>query len=274
MQDAVEKTPPTSPLASPEPWDLVADAYAAELVPQFELFATDALRIAALPAGGRVIDVATGPGTLAMLAAKTGATVSAIDFSPTMIANLNRRAVEAGTAIDARLGDGQALPFADDTYDGAFSMFGLMFFPDRAKGLQEMRRVLRPGGRAVVSSWAPFDRPFALVMESVRAMLPNLPFGEGKAPLGDPSAFADEMTAAGFREVRIESVSHSSTASSLSECWSMIQRTTAPIVLLRHKLGEQTWDKVARGVFERLQGALGEGAVTLTFNAYLGRGVK
>lgn len=274
MQDAVAKTPPTGPLATPQPWDLVADAYAAELVPQFELFANDALRLAALPAGARILDVATGPGTLALLAASTGATISAIDFSPTMIANLHRRARDAGATIDARLGDGQALPFADDIYDGAFSMFGLMFFPDRARGLQEMRRVLRPGGRAVVSSWAPFDGPFAMVMDSVRAMVPNLPFGEGKLPLGDPSAFAGEMTAAGFREVRIETASHAATAPSLSECWSMIQRTTAPIVLLRHKLGEEAWDKVARGVFERLQAALGEGPVTLTFNGYLGRGVK
>lgn len=54
MQDAVAKTPPAGPLATPEPWDLVADAYAVELVPQFELFANDALRLAALPAGARI----------------------------------------------------------------------------------------------------------------------------------------------------------------------------------------------------------------------------
>lgn len=275
MQDTVIKqTPPAGPLATPEPWNLVANAYAAELVPQFELFAHDALRLAALPTGSRIVDVASGPGTLALLAANSGAMVSAIDFSPTMIANLHQRAIQGDVAIDARLGDGQALPFKDNAYDGAFSMFGLMFFPDRARGLQELRRVLRPNGCAVVSSWAPFDGPFALVMESVRAMLPNLPFGQGRAPLGDPGEFAGEMRTAGFRDVVIDSVSHTWTAPSLSECWGMIQRTTAPIVLLRHKLGEQAWDEVARGVFERLRGTLGEGPVTLAFNAYLGRGVK
>ena len=125
-----------------------------------------------------------------------------------------------------------------------------------------------------MSSWAPFDGPFALVMESVRVMLPSLPFGQGKAPLGDPGEFAGEMSAAGFRDVAIDSVSHTWTAPSLSECWGMIQRTTAPIVLLRHKLGEQVWGEIARGVFERLRATLGDGSVTLTFKAYLGHGVK
>ncbi len=275
MQDVAPKqVPPAGPLATPEPWNLVADAYAAELVPQFERFAHDALRLAALPAGSHIVDVASGPGTLALIAARSGAIVSAIDFSPTMMANLHQRAIESGVTVDARLGDGQALPFKDNSYDAAFSMFGLMFFPDRARGLQELRRVLRPDACAVVSSWAPFDDAFALVMESIRSMLPNLPFAQGKAPLGDPGEFAGEMTAAGFRNVAIDSVGHDWTAPSLSEFWSMIQRTTAPIVLLRHKLGEQAWEEIARGVFERLRGSLGEGPVTLTFNAYLGRGLK
>ncbi len=90
---ADQGTPPASPLATPEPWSLVADAYTAELLPQFELFAADALQLATLPKSPRIVDVATGPGTLALIAAKDhGAHVSAIDFSPTMIANLQRRA--------------------------------------------------------------------------------------------------------------------------------------------------------------------------------------
>ncbi len=267
--------PGGSPLATVEPWNLVADAYTVELLPQFELFARDALRLALLPKSPRIVDVATGPGTLALMAATEGARVSAIDFSPVMIANLRRRAEEAGlNAVDARVGDGQALPFDNDAYDGAFSLFGLMFFPNRAAGFRELCRVLRPQGRVVVSSWAPLEGPFALVMDSIQAMLPGLPFGRGKAPLGDPEEFTREMTDAALREVAIHTITHSLTAPSLSEFWSLVQRTTAPVVLLRRKLGEERWAEVARGVFDRLRSTFGEGPIESLFTAYLGMGVK
>lgn len=135
-----------NPLASAGTWDLVADAYAADLLPWAEHFAREALRLAALPPEPHIVDVACGPGTLALLAAREGARVSAIDFSPQMIANLNRRAEEAGLSlVDARVGDGQNLPFDDKSFDGAFSIVGLVFFPDRDAGFRELYRVLKPG---------------------------------------------------------------------------------------------------------------------------------
>ncbi|MFZ5864090.1 MAG: class I SAM-dependent methyltransferase [Nitrospirota bacterium] len=270
------ESPLPSPLATPQPWSLVADAYTAELLSQFELFARDALRLAELPRSPRIVDVATGPGTLALIAAQDhGAQVSAIDFSPVMIEHLQRRAKQVRLAsIDVRVGDGQALPFADDAYDGAFSMFGLMFFPDRAAGFRELRRVLRPGRRAVVGSWAPLDGAFALVMDGIRAMLPDLPFGDGKGPLSDPEEFRAEMTAAGFRDATVHTVTHPFSIPSLTEFWGVVQRTTAPVVLLRRKLGEERWADVGRGVFDRLRSALGDGPVTVSGVARLGVGVK
>jgi ubiquinone/menaquinone biosynthesis C-methylase UbiE len=59
--------------------------------------------------------------------------------------------------IKTCLMDGQALEFGDNTFDFAYSIFGLMFFPDRLKGFREMHRTLRPGGRAAVTSWAPVE---------------------------------------------------------------------------------------------------------------------
>lgn len=267
--------PPANPLAVAEPWDLVADAYTADIVPQFELFAADAIRLALLPPSPRIVDVATGPGTLALVAAADGATVSALDFSPAMIANLERRAAALGiTTVQVVQGDGQALPFDSDSYDGAFSMFGLFFFPDRAAGFRELHRVIRPGCRAVASSWAPFRRPFGLVMDAVREFLPGLPFGDGKAPLGDPDEFAQEMTSAGFRDVQIHQITHTTVASSLQAFWKSAQQANAPLVLLQKKLGEQEWRSVSERVYNRLRDELGEGPTEVQFAAYLGVGVK
>lgn len=268
-------TPSANPLAVAEPWDLVADAYTLDIVPQFELFAADALRLAKLPPLPRIVDVATGPGTLALMAAANGATVSALDFSPVMIANLQRRSVELGiTTVEVVQGDGQDLPFDSDSYDAAFSMFGLIFFPDRAAGFRELHRVLRPDCRAVVSSWAPFRMPFSLMMDAIRELLPGLPFGQGKAPLGEPEEFVQEMRDAGFRDVHIHQITHIQTASSLGAFWKSAQRSNAPLVLLQNKLGEQEWNKVGEGVYHRLHDELGEGPTQLQFTAYLGVGTK
>lgn len=269
------EAPAPSPLATPEPWDLVADAYAAEVLPVFEPFSRDALKLADLPVSPRIVDVATGPGTLAILAAAGGAKVSAIDFSAPMITRLQQRLQEGGvTGIEAQVGDGQALLFETATYDGAFSMFGLMFFPDRAAGFRELFRVLRSRGRAVVGSWAPYRGPFLAVMDSLCAVLPDLPFKNGGWPLSDPDSLAREMRDAGFTNVTVHTITHSKTSSSSAELWATLQRSMAPIVLLRRRMGEERWSEIAGRIFARLWGELGDGPVEVPLTAYLGVGAK
>jgi len=266
--------PKQSPLASPEPWGLVADDYTLELLPMFELFSRDALALAPTPKGARLLDVAAGPGTLTLLAAESGASLSAIDFSPQMVANLKRRLEAARQGADVRLGDGQALPWGDAEFDAAFSMFGLMFFPDRARGFAELHRVLKPGGVAVVSSWAPFEGIFASIMSAMREVLPDIPFGAGKGPLGDPEEFARELSDAGFVDVSVTPRTHSLPADAPREVWASCQRTTAPIVLLKRRLGDAKWTEVTSGVVERLEAQYGTGPVDITTTAYLGHGRK
>ena len=271
MSDASTKpNDSTNPLATPEPWDLVAPDYAAEALPYFEVFSRAALRAAALPAGARVVDVAAGPGTLSLLAAAAGARVSAIDISERMLAALRDRAAAAGlaAALDVRQGDAQALPFESGAYDGAFSMFGLMFFPDRLAGLREMRRVLRPGGRAVVSSWVPFDGPFGELLKTAREFIPGLPLG-GKPALADPDEIRGELAAAGFGAVAVETVDHQLSVPSFDAFWDSMERTNAPLVLLKHRLGAR-WTELAPKIRARVRATLGEGPLVIGRGAYLG----
>lgn len=263
-----------SPLASVEPWDLVADAYTADLVSWGEHFARHALQLASLPPSPYIVDVACGPGTLALLAAREGAIVSAIDFSTSMVANLKRRADEAGLAIaDVRVGDGQDLPFEENSFDGAFSMVGLMFFPDRAAGFRELLRVLRHGRRAVVSSIAKIPDQAALVFEGISTVLPNLPTG-GNAPLSDPDEFTHEMSIAGFREVTVHTISQTVTTPTLAEYWEKTQRSAAPVALLRRRLSEERWAEVSAGVLNQLYNSLGDGPVKEIYTMHLGVGIK
>jgi ubiquinone/menaquinone biosynthesis C-methylase UbiE len=269
-----EPAAPRSPLATAEPWDLVAAAYAEDALPYFESFARDALRLAALPADARIVDVAAGPGTLSLLAAAAGARVSAIDISPGMVDQFRARIAEAGLsdAIDVHIGDGQQLPFESGAYDGAFSMFGLMFFPDRAAGLREMRRVLCPGAPALISSWVPFDGPFGAIFEATREFLPELPMSGGRFPLSTEQEVRDELSAAGLRDVRVEISTQQLNAASFDAFWQVMQRTNAPLALIRSRLGD-SWEKVMPKIRDRVHAVVGDGPLVMGRGAFLGIGV-
>jgi SAM-dependent methyltransferase len=121
---------PPSVLTAPRLWDLVADGYSREIAPHLAKYADDALRLAEVGPGQLIADVACGPGALSLSAARGGARVFAIDFSPEMIARLREQCVREGVvSIDARVGDGMKLPYDNASVDCTFSMFGLMFFP-------------------------------------------------------------------------------------------------------------------------------------------------
>lgn len=269
-----------SPLSTPVPWDLVSAAYADEVVPMFELFARDALRLAAPPPGARIVDVACGPGTLTLLAAQQGLRVDAIDFSPAMVERFEARRLTLGvTDVTVRIGDGQALPFEDGAYAAGFSMFGLMFFPDRARGFRELRRVLAPGARAVVSSWAPLEdnavmaAMFGAVRETVAALLPQAPPPGGAAmPLSSVDECRAEMGAA-FAGVEVHAITHVQRAASAADLWASITRTMAPFVLMRRNLGEERWAAVANAASAAIARAAGTGAVDLDLRAWLSVGV-
>jgi SAM-dependent methyltransferase len=262
-----------SVLATAEPWDLVAVDYTAEALPYFEVFSREALRLTALPPQARIADVAAGPGTLSLIAAGAGAKVSAIDLSPRMVAAFRARIAAASleTTVDVRVGDGQQLPFDNAVFDAAFSMFGLMFFPDRAAGLREMKRVLKPGGRAVISSWIPFEGPFGVLMKTAGELIPGLPSG-GVLPLADEDAIRKEMTAAGLANVVVHQASHELKAPSFDAFWNSMERTNAPLVLLKHRLGSERWQDLGPKIRERVRGTLGDGPLTLGRGAFIGVG--
>lgn len=259
-----------SPLATPFAWNLVATDYAKDIVPVFTYYAKEAVAMAGVSAGSRVLDVATGPGTLAFVAAAAGASVTAIDFSPEMIEKLRARAASEGVAIEAHVGDGQALPFENGRFDQAFSMFGLMFFPDRAQGLRELRRVLAPGGRAVVSSWVPSDRVplFGRVWGTLRELLPSLPLGGSGAPLALQEECLAEMREGGFEEVEVVEVTHTQRYASTRELWEGMVRASAPMALLRETMPGE-WPNVEAGVLGRLLEEFGEGPQALPVPANL-----
>ncbi|AXY42602.1 class I SAM-dependent methyltransferase [Halomonas sp. JS92-SW72] len=108
----------------------------------------EALCAAVDPHGGeRVLDIACGSGTAALVAARRYCEVTGIDYVPALIERARQRAAAEGFEVDFRVADAQALPFPDAHFDAVLSVYGVQFAPAQARAADEMLRVCRPGGR-------------------------------------------------------------------------------------------------------------------------------
>ncbi len=112
---------------------------------------------AGVPAG-EVLEVGVGTGKNFPYH-PPGARVTGIDLSPRMLERARRRARELGREMELRLGDVQDLPFPDDAFDAAVATFVFCSVPDPVLGLEELRRVVRPGGTLHLLEHVRIDRP-------------------------------------------------------------------------------------------------------------------
>jgi len=131
-------------------WDKLAAGYDEFVTPSHIDLGAHALRRAGLRAGMRFLDVAAGSGALSIPAARLGALVLSTDISPDMLAQLEARARKESLTLETRVMDGHALELEDDSFDMAGSQFGVMLFPDMPRGISELARVTKPGGRVVL----------------------------------------------------------------------------------------------------------------------------
>lgn len=149
------------------------------------------VRAAGARAGECVLDVATGTADVAIeFARRTGAAwVAGLDPSPGML-DVARGKLAAGNAAAPRIqlieGDALSLPFADGSFDVVTIAFGLRNLPDYARGVREMSRVLRPGGRLVVLEFLPPSGVARVVFRSyVATVVPVI----GRAVSGSREAY-------------------------------------------------------------------------------------
>jgi demethylmenaquinone methyltransferase/2-methoxy-6-polyprenyl-1,4-benzoquinol methylase len=178
-----------------------------------------AVAAAALPAGGRALDVGTGTGALARALARAapGAEVIGLDFTPAMLA-LAVRWRPPGARLRFLLADALALPFPAEQFDCVTSAFVIRNVADRLAALREQARVLKPGGRVVCleATWprAPLFRPlFRAYFRYWVPVLGGLLAGNARAytylpesveQFPRPEAFAALLREAGFSAVRYE----------------------------------------------------------------------
>ena len=127
--------------------------------------------------GDAVLDVGTGNGNLAILAAQRGANVSACDLTPRMLELAQERARTDGVAISFVEGDAEDLPYADEEFDHVLSVFGAIFAPRPDVVAKEMFRVCRPGGFVGLTAWHP-EGAFGRHVEIIQSYAPGAGDGD------------------------------------------------------------------------------------------------
>ena len=198
----------------------------------FEPWAEELITRAGIGAGHRVLDVASGLGPVARLAAAAAGPagrVVASDISAAMLTAAAARPVPQGWApIEYLQCPVSAITAADDSFDVVLCQHGLQFFPDRAGAAAEMRRVTRPGGTIVLSTWAA-EHPLGL-FGPVNQVLRDAGMAEPYPRAFDSDSYRlsvadlhDLLQAAGFHGVRVETVE-------LDATWQTAEAATATLL--------------------------------------------
>jgi SAM-dependent methyltransferase len=229
--------------------------------------------------GTEALEVGAGSGILTEVLFPRVKSLLATDFAPRMIDVLHERMEPLGaTNVRFEVMDGQALALDDASFDAAASSFALMLFPDRAKGFSELCRVLRPGGRAVVSGWAGPDKfeLFGLFLGAMEAAFPDMSPPPSPPPvfsLSDPTDFKAQMEAGGFHDVEVEFVSRDLEVKNFAEMWDMLTVGAPPVQVLFDRVGPSGRDRIRNSLRRIVEERFSGGPIATTNVATVGWGV-
>jgi ubiquinone/menaquinone biosynthesis C-methylase UbiE len=202
-------------MAQQERWQLAGSApevYARDLVPAiFGPWAPILVEFAAPKPGERVVDIACGTGVVAKAAAERvgpAGRVVGVDLNPGMLAIARSQSGSSTAApIEWHEASAEALPLPDGSCDIAYCQLGLQYFPDRARALNEMRRVLAPGARVALLVWRSIDHSpgFAALASVLDRHVGAAAGAVMRAPfvMEDAAEIESLLAAAGFRDIVI-----------------------------------------------------------------------
>jgi SAM-dependent methyltransferase len=213
--------------------------------------------------GQKVLDVAGGPGepslTIAERVGRAGS-VTCTDAVAEMVAAAEREAQRRGlTNVECHRCVADALSFEDKSFDVVVSRLGVMFFPDPRLALQEMLRVVRPGGSLSLAVWHQNElNPFTYFISNVVSRYMDSPAADPDAPgafrFAERGKLAAILTGVGAGDVR-ERLFHFEIEApiSFSEFWTMRSQTSDTLRGKLAKLSAETLRRVEQEVREAVR---------------------
>jgi ubiquinone/menaquinone biosynthesis C-methylase UbiE len=239
------------------------------------------LELANLCPGNRVLDVAAGTGDQTLMAAeRVGPTgyVLATDISATMLKFAADAAREGGvTNVEVREMDAEKIDLDENSFDAVICRQGLMFFPNPAKTLTAMRRVVKPQGKVAALVWSAEEKnpyqgiPFAVVRRIGKIPAPSA--GQpGLFKLGDPTLLEGLFKEAGFFDVAVHAVTLRRRFASAEKASQALENPVLRQLMakLSEAEREQAWDEIKREL-SRFEGPNG---CEMTGEILIGVGAK
>ena len=203
---------------TPARWGDGAGSYARTLHSKYLAYAEDGLALLdghhPGPTLGSLLDIGCGTGAIPHAISEFGLpfnSISAIDSSPDMISATTSRTATLPFSVTVQQMDGHNLSFPNASFDTTTAMFSILFFEDKQKGLSEMCRVTKPGGRGLITGWT---KDVDWIAYSNKALvnvlgdrLPKCRSDDGERPsflaFADSLVFEGMLKEAGWMQVKI-----------------------------------------------------------------------
>jgi ubiquinone/menaquinone biosynthesis C-methylase UbiE len=203
----------------------------------------------AVSAGQEVLDVCAGNGNFAVLAAREGAAVTAIDLAPHQVELGRARSESEGLSIDWMEGDAEDLPYDRERFDCVGSVFGAMLTPQPEVVAREMFRVVRPGGTVGMANWTQdgFQAQLFKLFASYSPVQDGLPRG---TDVWGSEELVHERLDGLAGSVTVEREALRWEAESAEEMVDRQSDLGGPQVALRQVLPEERWNELRREAIE------------------------
>eukprot|EP01133_Synstelium_polycarpum_P013716 gene13716-16170_t len=204
---------PTTPASYLEKYDKLQES--SQFTVRYGLIAMDmATGTGPIDTPLKCLDVGCGMGALSLPLAERvcqvpGSSVTSVDFSKDMIDIITKRAAEKKLTLNIQEMDGMNLTLPSNEFDRVFSISALIFFPDRAKGLSEIHRVLKPGGSAYIQAWEPHFFSTIAARAAYKLADPNAVYPEAMGNVltfGESVQFEKAFLEAGFSSAKIHDI--------------------------------------------------------------------